>query len=76
MEVPESGLVAGTLVGSDVTAGFALEDVEAVEDLSEQDALSCAPQGVPFDLDWLVEGRCPLSEVDGVRVVVSAETLP
>jgi len=58
------GLVAATLEGA------RLVDLVPVDDLDQQDALDCALPDVPFELDWLTEGRCALSEVDGARVVV------
>ena len=67
-----SGLVAGTVVEAAGLAGVALEDLLAVEDLSEQEALSCAPSDTPFRLAWLAEGRCTRPEILGRRVVVTA----
>ena len=65
-----AGLAAATLE-ADETAGVALVDVESVADLAQQDALGCAPAaGVPFELSWVAEGRCPLPDVLGARVVV------
>lgn len=60
----EVGLVAGTVSGGTVV------DLGAVDDLTEQDTLACAPADTPFELDWIVEGRCGLDEVDGARVVL------
>ena len=69
-DAPNSGLVALTLGALDPLLGPTPTDMEAVDDIAQQDPLACAPAGLPFSLSWLVEGRCPLSDVDGARVVV------
>lgn len=59
-----AGLVAATITGED------LVELEGVSDLASQDDLDCAPDGLPFELAWLTEGRCGLDEVDGARIVL------
>lgn len=67
---PTSGLVAMTLGAVDPLHGPTPTGMEVVADGSQQDALACAPADTPFLFSWIAEGRCPLSEVDGARVVV------
>jgi hypothetical protein len=45
-------------------------EVEPVADLSGATTPDCAPAGQPFSLDWLAEGRCTVSEVEGQRLVI------
>jgi hypothetical protein len=45
-------------------------DPQPVEDLGDQDPMPCMPEDSSFEWDWLAEGRCPMSEVDGARVVL------
>jgi len=66
------GWVAVTLSASGEAGGVALADATPVTDLSEQQGLSCAPTDGPFRLAWLAEGRCPLPDLDGARIVVEA----
>jgi hypothetical protein len=71
-DVPGAGLVAATLAADDV-GGVRLEAVAAVKDASEQELLSCMPEGAEtFELSWIVQGRCPRPDVLGARVVVEA----
>ena len=63
-------LFAVTLVEEEGITGLSYQDVAGVDDLSEQDELVCARPGEPFRLAWIAEGRCPLPEVAGARVVL------
>ena len=67
---PSTGLVAGTLVESPTLAGLCLTDLEAVTGLEQQDALACAPVGLPFRMAWASDGRCTRGELAGARVVL------
>lgn len=75
-EAAASGWIEATISAADDPAGMALIDavastaIEGAPDLSGQDLLACAPPGEPFQLDWVVEGRCPLPELLGARVVL------
>ena len=64
-----------TLVSDDASPrGFLLENVEAVEEALVDPGMlqvDCGVAGFPFELDWLVEGRCTRSQVDGQRVVLA-----
>ncbi len=66
------GLVAVTLASSDALGAISFADATPVDDLTEQDDLSCMVPLTPFRLVWLAEGRCPLADVLGARVVVEA----
>lgn len=68
-----TGLVAVTL--DDVTAAGVgtWSDPVAVSDLSAHEAPACAPADAPFELDWLVDGRCLVEDVDGRRLVLEVE---
>ena len=68
-----AGLVAVSLSLRDGFEAYVLEDPEPVADLSTQSLPECAPQGVPFELDWIVDGRCGLDELDGARLVLEIE---
>jgi hypothetical protein len=68
-----SGLVSVSLSRVDGFESYELEDPELVTDLSTQSLTECAPQGIPFDLDWIVDGRCGLDELDGARIVLEIE---
>ncbi len=69
----EARYAAATLVSDDASPrGFHLESVEALEEAeSSLMQIECGVVGVPFSLDWLVEGRCTRSQVDGQRVVLA-----
>jgi hypothetical protein len=68
-----TGLVAVTM--NDVTADGVGQwsDPQPALDLSSQDELACALVGEPFELSWLVDGRCTTPEVEGARVVLEVE---
>ena len=76
LEATSSGLphVIATLSVTD--SGLMLVDVEAgthlSSDVAAHPAPDCAPGGA-FDLWAVAEGRCPLSELDGVRVVLERD---
>jgi hypothetical protein len=72
-EEVEAGLVAVSLSRRDGFEAYVLEDPEPVADLSTQTLSECAPQGVPFELDWIVDGRCGLDELDGARIVLEIQ---
>ena len=67
----DSGLMQSTLevVDGELTLGSLL----AVEDLSTQGLLECAPVGQAFRLDWVSEGRCGLDELDGAIIVLEVQ---
>ena len=67
-----TGLLAVTLLVSD-DGRVVIEDPVEVVDLLEVDPLPCMPDGVPFSLAWVVEGRCPRPMVDGARVVLEIQ---
>ncbi len=50
---------------TELAVGGQLED-----DLQTAPGPACAVAGRPFSLDYLAEGRCALSEIDGLRVVL------
>ncbi|HCH62324.1 MAG: hypothetical protein CL927_04775 [Deltaproteobacteria bacterium] len=58
----------------DSPTGLRLVDVEAGlvldADLAANPSPSCAPSGGGFELWAVAEGRCPVSELDGARVVL------
>jgi hypothetical protein len=64
---------AVTLVSDDAARrGVSFEDFEALEQAEPSlMQIECGVPGVPFALDWLVEGRCTRSQVDGQRVVLA-----
>jgi len=68
-----TGLIAATLTHEDSITGIGFESVESVENLEEQDALSCGLPNTPFELSWLADGRCIRSEVVGARVVMEVQ---
>jgi hypothetical protein len=63
----EPGLYATTL-----DAAGAPGALDPVSDLSEQD-VDCGVAEVPFELDWLAQGRCGLDQVEGARVVLEIQ---
>ncbi len=65
-----TGLVAVTAIGVDATGVAAWDEPVGVLDLSIYDPPDCAVPGVPFELDWLVEGRCLAGDVEGRRLVL------
>ncbi|MCB9758526.1 MAG: hypothetical protein H6739_01670 [Alphaproteobacteria bacterium] len=65
----DPGLYGATLVRADDLAGVALTDLSPAADLSEMEP-DCGAPDVAFRLDWITEGRCPLAEVEGARVVL------
>lgn len=71
-----AGWALATLEASGDEAGVALVEVTASPevdggpDLSGQDSVACAPEGQPFRLAWLAEGRCALSDLIGARVLL------
>jgi hypothetical protein len=75
-DLGEGAAYAGvTLVSDDAAArGLRFENFQALTE-EEMDTglmqLECGVVGVPFELDWLVEGRCTRSQVDGQRVVLA-----
>lgn len=75
-EAMAAGAVLATLVARDDVLGVGLDEVAALPlvdgqpDLSQQDTLSCARGGEAFRVAWIAEGRCPLPEVLGARVVL------
>lgn len=64
------GLRAVTLVGDPGDGGLGFGDAVPVDGLEDTDSLDCAPDGEPFRLAWVAEGRCVLDQVLGARVVV------
>ena len=64
---------AVTLVSDDAAVrGISFENFEALEQAEPSlMQIECGVAGVPFALDWLVEGRCTRSQVDGQRVVLA-----
>lgn len=67
----EAGLMQATVRGD--SGQLELDALSAVEDLSTQDELDCAPAGQAFRLDWVAEGRCGLDELDGATVVLEIQ---
>lgn len=63
----EPGLYATTL-----DADGAPGALDPVSDLSDQD-VDCGVADVPFELDWLAQGRCGLDQVEGARVVLEIQ---
>ncbi|MEC7984184.1 MAG: hypothetical protein VX278_03415, partial [Myxococcota bacterium] len=49
----------------ELTTGYELQNPRFVDDLSAASALECAPTDQPFQLLWLKQGRCSLTELDG-----------
>ncbi len=67
----DAGLMQGTL--EVVDGEWTLGSLLAVEDLSTQSLLECAPVGQAFRLDWVSEGRCGLDELDGAILVLEVQ---
>jgi hypothetical protein len=71
----EARYATATLVSDDASPrGFRLESVEALEEALVDPGMlqvGCGVAGFPFELDWLVEGRCTRSQVAGQRVVLA-----
>jgi hypothetical protein len=67
--------LAVTVVSDDAAArGFAFQDFQALEETEVDNGMlqvDCGVVGIPFELDWLMEGRCTRSQVDGQRVVLA-----
>jgi len=72
-DLPEETRWAAVTLRSDDSSprGFSLEDWTAL-DTPDGSLLNpgCGLDGQPFELDWIVEGRCARSDVDGVTVVL------
>jgi len=73
--LPESTRWAAVTLRTDdsVSRGISFEGWEALEEVDES-LLNpgCGLADRPFELDWIVEGRCTRPELDGVRVVLEA----
>ena len=68
-----TGLVAMNVEATGDFEAVSWSNAESVTDLSSQTPLECNPEGLPFQLDWITNGRCGLSEVNGARLVVEVE---
>ena len=77
-EASEPALIQGTLTLDDeAPSGVRLEEATLVEatELSEDDpygtqALGCShPTSGPFDPNWLLEGRCTRTQIEGATVI-------
>jgi len=71
---PETRWASVTLrVDDDSARGFSFEDWQALEEADES-LLNpgCGIAGKPFELDWIVEGRCTRTELDGLTIVLEA----
>ncbi len=67
-------LAGDFLLDDGAARGFVLENVEAMEEAEVDQGMlqvECGVLGVPFELDWLVEGRCTRSQVNGQRLVLA-----
>jgi len=71
---PESGLIQATLV-VDESGGITLVDVVAVAETEAAVLIEmpCVPSGsFLFEMSWISQGRCLISDVEGARVVMEA----
>ncbi|MFT5583644.1 MAG: hypothetical protein ACI9VR_001224 [Cognaticolwellia sp.] len=66
-----AGLMQSTL--EVVDGELVLGSLLAVEDLSTQSPLDCAPIDQAFRLDWVSEGRCGLGELHGATLVLEIQ---